>query len=107
TQASFDVTPFKGQTVQVYLVGTEDQGLQTSFLLDDFSLDVASTSTTIDDFSITATPATLSVVQGSSAVTSVSTSVTANFNSNISLAASGLPSGATPSFNPATIAAPG
>jgi hypothetical protein len=107
TQASFDLTPFKGQTVQVYLVGTEDQGLQTSFLIDDFSLDVATTSTTIDDFSIAATPATLSIVQGSSAATTVSASLAGNFNSNIALAASGLPSGATASFNPASIAAPG
>ena len=39
-QATFDITSFKGQTIQVYLVGTEDQGLQTSFIIDDFSLDV-------------------------------------------------------------------
>lgn len=106
-QASFDLTSFKGQTVQLYLVGTEDQGLQTSFLIDDFALDVATTSTTIDDFSIAATPATLSVVQGSSTATTVSTSLTGNFNSNISLTASGLPSGATARFSPSSIAAPG
>src|SRR6267378_141393 len=39
-QASFDLSSYKGQTIQVYLVGTEDQGLQTSFIIDDFSLDV-------------------------------------------------------------------
>jgi hypothetical protein len=39
-QATFDITSFKGQTIQVYLVGTEDQGLQTSFIVDDFTLDV-------------------------------------------------------------------
>jgi hypothetical protein len=39
-QASFDLSAYKGQTIQVYLVGTEDQGLQTSFIIDDFSLDV-------------------------------------------------------------------
>ncbi len=39
-QRSFDVTSFKGQTVQVYLVGTEDASLQTSFVVDDFTLNV-------------------------------------------------------------------
>jgi hypothetical protein len=39
-QASFDLSSFKGQTIQLYLVGTEDQGLQTSFIIDDFLLNV-------------------------------------------------------------------
>lgn len=106
-QASFDLTSYKGQTIQIYLVGTEDQGLQTSFLIDDFSLDVAATSTTIDDFTIAATPATLSAVQGSSASTSVSTTLSGSFNSDISLVASGLPAGTIAGFNPSSIAAPG
>jgi hypothetical protein len=37
---SFDVSSFKGQTVQVFLVGTEDVSLQTSFVVDDFALNV-------------------------------------------------------------------
>ena len=37
-QLTFDLTQYKGQTIQIYLVGTEDQGLKTSFLADDFSL---------------------------------------------------------------------
>ena len=105
--ASFDLTPYKGQTVQLYLVGTEDQGLQTSFIMDDFSLDVATTTTSVDDFSLSASPGTLSAAQGDVASTAVSTTVSGNFNSNISLAVSGLPTGATASFNPASIAAPG
>jgi pseudomonalisin len=39
-QKSFDVTSFKGQTVQIFLVGTEDSSLQTSFVVDDFTLNV-------------------------------------------------------------------
>jgi hypothetical protein len=39
-QKSFDVSSFKGQTVQVFLVGTEDSSLQTSFVVDDFTLNV-------------------------------------------------------------------
>ena len=37
---TFDVSAFKGQTIQVYLVGTEDVSLQTSFVVDDFALNV-------------------------------------------------------------------
>lgn len=39
-QVSFDLTSFKGQTIQIYLVGVEDQGLKTSFVVDDFALNV-------------------------------------------------------------------
>jgi hypothetical protein len=39
-QKSFDVSTFKGQTIQVFLVGTEDSSLQTSFVIDDFALNV-------------------------------------------------------------------
>jgi kumamolisin len=34
------VSAYKGQTIQVYLVGTEDASLQTSFVVDDFALNV-------------------------------------------------------------------
>lgn len=37
---SFNVAAYKGQTVQLYLVGTEDSSLQTSFVADDFALNV-------------------------------------------------------------------
>jgi len=39
-QKSFDVSAYKGQTIQVYLVGTEDSSAQTSFVVDDFTLNV-------------------------------------------------------------------
>ncbi len=35
---SFSVSAYLGQTIRVYLVGTEDSSLQTSFVADDFSL---------------------------------------------------------------------
>lgn len=37
---TFDVSAYKGQTIQVYLVGAEDSSLQTSFVVDDFALNV-------------------------------------------------------------------
>ena len=39
-QKSFDLSSYKGQTIQVYLVGVEDGSLQTSFVVDDFALNV-------------------------------------------------------------------
>ena len=40
TQHSYDVSAFKGQTIQVFFTGTEDASLQTSFVLDDLALNV-------------------------------------------------------------------
>ena len=39
-QVSFDVSAYQGQTVQLYVKGTEDSVFGTSFLLDDFALSV-------------------------------------------------------------------
>lgn len=35
---SFNLTPFRGQTVQVQLVAVEDNGSMTSFLVDDVAI---------------------------------------------------------------------
>ncbi len=37
---SFNVSAYKGQTIQVYLIGTENASLATSFVADDFALNV-------------------------------------------------------------------
>jgi hypothetical protein len=37
-QKTFDVTAFKGQTIRIYFLGTEDSSLQTSFVIDDTSV---------------------------------------------------------------------
>jgi Bacterial Ig domain len=39
-QKSFSLNSYIGQTIQVYLVGVEDASLQTSFVVDDFALNV-------------------------------------------------------------------
>jgi hypothetical protein len=57
--------------------------------------------------SLSAAPASLGLVAGSSANTTVSTAVTGSFSSDVSLSTSGLPSGLSTVFNPATIASPG
>jgi uncharacterized membrane protein len=64
-------------------------------------------STAVPSFTLSASPSSLSVVQGSSGSSTISTTVSGGFNSAISLSISGLPSGVTASFNPSSIAAPG
>ncbi|HEX2331324.1 MAG TPA: Ig-like domain-containing protein [Candidatus Angelobacter sp.] len=59
------------------------------------------------DFIMSTTPSTLSVAQGSSGTTKISTTVAGGFNSAIALSTSGLPSGVTASLSPTSIAAPG
>jgi len=59
------------------------------------------------DFSISSSPATVTIARGGSGATTISTTRSGSFDSSISLSASGLPSGATASFSPASIAAPG
>ena len=71
TQQSFDLTSFKGQTIQINFVGTEDSSLQTSFVLDDFALNVATPSTT------DTTPPTTSISSPANGAT-VSGTVTVN-----------------------------
>ncbi|WP_194926367.1 glycosyl hydrolase family 8 [Catenulispora pinisilvae] len=56
-----------------------------------------------NDFSISASPASGSVSQGSAATVSVGTSVTSGSAESVSLTASGLPSGATAAFSPASV----
>jgi hypothetical protein len=62
---------------------------------------------TAADFTIGASPSALSIVQGTSSTSTISTSISGSFNSAIALSASGLPAGATASFSPSSIAAPG
>lgn len=70
-----------------------------------FSLTV--TAAAAPNFTLSASPASVSVVQGNAAVTTVCTAVSGGFSNAVSLSASGLPSGATIAFSPASIAAPG
>ncbi len=58
-------------------------------------------------FTISASPTSVSVKQGSSGSSTITTAVSGGFDSAISLSASGQPSGVTVSFSPTSIAAPG
>ncbi len=58
-----------------------------------------------DDFSISASPSSRTVVAGSSTTFAVSTVVASGTARTVSLSASGLPSGVTATFNPASVTA--
>jgi subtilase family serine protease len=58
-------------------------------------------------FSINASPASVSVVQGSGGTSTITTTVSGGFDSAIALTASGQPSGVTLTLSSSTIAAPG
>jgi Zn-dependent metalloprotease/subtilisin-like proprotein convertase family protein len=60
-----------------------------------------------NDFSLAVTPAAASVDPGSSVTATVSSTLIKGSVQNVSLAASGLPAGATASFSPATITSDG
>src|SRR5262249_30684174 len=55
------------------------------------------------DFSVSATPSKQNVLQGSSTPYTVNVSSVAGFTGTVNLSASGLPTGATATFNPASI----
>ena len=60
---------------------------------------------TANDFSVAVSPTSATVAPGSNATATVSTAVTSGSAQSVSLSASGLPTGATASFSPATITA--
>ncbi|MCA1829105.1 MAG: hypothetical protein LC689_19450, partial [Myxococcales bacterium] len=60
-----------------------------------------------NDFSISASPTTVSVTAGGSGTSTISTAVTSGSAQSVSLSASGLPTGASASFNPASLTAGG
>lgn len=105
-QVTFDLTSYKGQTIQIYLIGVENSKLKTSFVVDDFALN-ATTSGTPADFAISPSPSALAITRGSSGASTITTTLAGSFNSAIALSASGLPAGATAGFNPSSISAPG
>jgi vibriolysin len=59
------------------------------------------------DFAMSASPTSVSVAQGSSGTSTITTTVSGGFNIAVALTSSGAPSGATVSFSPTSIAAPG
>ena len=68
---------------------------------------LAGGSSTTPGFTVSASPGSVSIQQGHSGSSTISTSAYGGFNSSISLSVSGAPSGVTTSFSTNPIAAPG
>ena len=59
------------------------------------------------NYTLSAAPASLSIVQGSQASSSINSTLSGTFNGAITLSAAGMPTGVTATFAPGTLAAPG
>jgi hypothetical protein len=90
-----------GGTYSVVITGTGVSATRTT------SVSLVVSGPVVNNFSIAASPATLTADRGSSAVATISTSVTAGAAQNVALSASGLPAGVVASFSPTSVAAGG
>lgn len=102
--ATFTINSSSGATKKTYFP------LITTFSgnrLHDFQGSLTLSTGGTPDFTIAATPSSQSVVQGNSTTYTVTVSPLNGFTANVGLGVSGLPAGATASFNPATIGGSG
>jgi subtilisin family serine protease len=97
------------QQVRDELVNTATSGVVTNVGTGtpNLLLFVGSSTPPANDFSISASPTSGSVTAGGSVTTTVGTATTAGSAQTVSLGASGLPSGATASFNPTSVTSGG
>lgn len=104
THAVRNLSAFAGQSIVLWFNNHDDNVAAdpTYTLFDDVSVRGA---TAVDDFSISASPTSVSAAQGGNAVTTISTAVTSGSAQQVSLSASGLPSGSGASFSPAIVTA--
>jgi hypothetical protein len=87
--------------------GTTQSTWQFSHTFEPFTNGGGGGSTPTNDFSVAVSPASAAVNPGSSATSTVSTSVTAGSAQSVSLTASGAPSGVTVSLTPTSVTAGG
>ena len=91
----------------VPLTKIDDNTLVTSVTLQPGQAVVLTGGTPMPDYSITASPSTLTVTAGNTATYTSTVKPVDGFAGNVALAARGLPSGATASFNPTSISGSG
>jgi hypothetical protein len=103
TQATVDLSSYSGQTVYLGFLGISAYG--SDCYIDDVL--VTGNGTASPDFAISASPTSVSAKQGLSGTSTITTTVSGGFSSAVALSASGLPTGATATFSPTSIAAPG
>ncbi|WP_256177021.1 exo-alpha-sialidase [Kitasatospora aureofaciens] len=103
-QVTTPLTAGHGYTLTLSSKDDNYPGDPTYTLYDDVAI---TGGTAANDFSINDSPASATVNAGGSASSTISTAVTAGSAQSVALSASGLPSGATASFNPASVTAGG
>ncbi|HEX3528659.1 MAG TPA: hypothetical protein VH988_16475 [Thermoanaerobaculia bacterium] len=107
TTTSFTDSAVANGLTYFYQVIAQPSGNEACGSIPSTCVSVTPTATSTPDFTISASPATLSVNQGSAGTSTVTTAVSGGFNAAIALTASGQPTGVTVGFSPASIAAPG
>jgi N-acetylneuraminic acid mutarotase len=100
--ATYSTTKLPAGTDAITAVFTEGNGYVGSSESSPLSQVVTGTATT-PDFSVEATPASLTLTAGQSGTTAVSVTPLNGFDSAVSFGCSGLPSGASCNFSPATV----
>jgi phospholipase C len=88
-------------TYAVTVTGTGGGATETAIV--SFTVSAGSGAT----FTLASSPSSVSVVQGGSGTSTITSTISGGFNGSIMFSDSGLPAGVTASFAPATIAAPG
>ncbi len=114
--ASFGTNPVSGGTSVLTLSASSTATTGTSTITITGTSGGTTATTTINltvsapvagSFTISVSPASGYLDQGQSGYATVTTTVSGGFNSAVALSATGVPSGVTSSFSPASIAAPG
>ena len=100
--ATYSTSTLPAGTDAITAIFTEGNGYVGSSTSAPLSQVVTGTATT-PDFSVVATPASLTLTAGQSGTTGVSVTPLNGFNSAVSFNCSGLPSGASCQFSPATV----
>ncbi|KAA2265372.1 hypothetical protein F0L68_04715 [Solihabitans fulvus] len=103
-QVTATVTAGHGYTLTLANRDDNYPGDPTYTLYDDVTVNGG---TTGNDFSIADNPSSVTVVQGNSGTSTISTAVTSGSAQTVALTASGLPSGATATFNPSSVTSGG
>lgn len=96
-----------GQTSATFTITTQTVATTTPVTISATYNGTAQATLTVNppgDFSLSAAPSSLTIVQGDSGESTISINASGSFNGNVSLTASGLPSGVTATFAPLSTA---
>jgi len=88
-------------THTITITGTSGATVETA------TVNLTVTAAPVGSFTISVSPSSGYLLEGQSGYATVTTALSGSFNAAISLSATGVPSGVTTSFSPASIAAPG